>query len=235
MFYKPRSKRWHVHCLPIATGAVIGILISFSILGGCGGSDATLDTWYTLTMQLDTTMPVGQDTLSGAGAYREGSKVNIRANPELGWEFTGWTGDIGTVTNPILGNTEIVMNGNYNITAHFASLSITHSISGVVLEPQWPATLNYGERVKIGFDYSTNDTIAVYIFMHPLTNGTITPAYLSSGKSFYQPWQHKGESEFTVSAQAGQVVVDQLRFQIINIYQSEIIYEIFVPVSYTFQ
>jgi len=235
LIYKPRFKRSHIHPLKIAINIIITTLISLSVLGSCGRSDVPPIAQYTLTIHLDTTMVVGENTIIGTGIYNEGSVVNIRANPETGWEFIEWTGDIGTITNRFSNNTDIVMNGNYEITAHFTYPVITHSISNVALNPQWPATLNYGERVKIEFNYATNDKTAVYVFMHPFSNGSITPGYLSNGERIYHPWQNRGEVDFTVRLQSGQVVVDQIRLQIVNVIQSKILYEIYIPVSYTFQ
>ena len=108
---------------------IIGTIISISVLGSCGGSGAPPITQYTLTIHLETTMAVGDNTITGTGIYDEGSVVNIRANPETGWEFIEWTGNIVTVTNRFLNNTEIVMNGDYDITAHFTypvTVSYTH-------------------------------------------------------------------------------------------------------------
>jgi len=89
--------------------------------------------------------------------------------------------------------------------------------------------------VEISFNYETNDKTAVYIFVHPFTNGSITPGYLFGGRRIYHPWQNKGEISFTISSQPKQITVDQIRFQIMNIVQTKILYEIFIPVSYTFQ
>jgi hypothetical protein len=235
MIHKLRLKKLRTLLILIAVIIIIGTIISISVLGSCGGSGVPPVTQYTLTIHLETTMAVGDNTITGAGIYDEGSVVNIRANPETGWEFIEWTGNIVTVTNRFLNNTEIVMNGDYDITAHFTYPVITHTISNMVINPQWPATLNYGERVKIEFDYSTNDKTAVYVFARPFSNGSLAPGYLSSGINFYKPWQHKGECDFTISLQPGQVIVDQIRFQIVNVIQSKILYEIFIPVSYTFQ
>ena len=235
MIHKLRLKKLPI--LPIlgAVFIIIGTIISISVLGSCGGSGAPPITQYTLTIHLETTMAVGDNTITGTGIYDEGSAVNIRANPDLGWEFVEWTGDIGTITNRFSNNTDIVINGNYDIIANFTYPIITHTISNVVFNPQWPATLNYGERVQIVFDYSTNDKTAVYVFTHPFSNGSLAPGYLSGGTVFYKPWQHRGESDFTISLQLGQVIVDQIRLQIVNVIQSKILYEIFIPVSYTFQ
>ena len=235
MIHKLRLKKLRTLLISGAVIIIISTIISIPVLGSCSGSGVPPITQYTLTIHLDTTMAVSDNTITGAGIYNEGTVVNIRANPDTEWEFVEWTGDIGAITNRFSNNTEIVMNGNYNITANFTFPVITHNISNVVINPQWPATLNYGERVKIVFDYSTNDKTAVFIFARPFSNGSLAPGYLSSGTIFYKPWQHKGESDFTISLQPGQVIVDQIRFQTVNVIQSKILYEIFIPVSYTFQ
>ena len=235
MIYKLRLSKLLVLFMFSAVIIILGTIVSLSMLGSCGGSDVPPVAQYTLTMHLDTTMPVSENTIIGAGIYDEGSVINIRANPELGWEFVEWTGDIGTVISRFSNNTDIVMNGDYDITAHFTYPVITHNISNVVFNPQWPATLNYGEWVKIMFDYLNNDKTAVYIFARPFSNGSLAPGYLSGGTVFYNPWQRRGESDFTISLQPGQVIIDQIRFQIMNVIQSKILYETFIPVSYTFQ
>ena len=192
--------------------------------------------WDSVTWTVDmSTMSINESTFLGMGKYKEGSAINISASAATGWDFIEWTGDIETINNRFSSNTDIVMNGNYEITAHFNYPIITHSISNVVFSPETPARLSFGEKVKVSFDYQTNDKIAAYIFMHPFTNGSITSEYLFSGGRIYHPWQRKGEVNFTIKPQVQPVVIDQIRFRIMNIYQTEILNEIFVPVSYTFQ
>jgi len=197
---------------------------------------STETSWLSVEWTVDiSTMPVNENTFVGAGMYKEGSKINIRASAETGWEFIEWTGDIETIANRFSSNTDIVMNGNYEITAHFTYPEIAHSISNVVFNPEPPAQLSFGEKVKVSFDYKTNDKIAVYIFIDPFTNGSITSEYLLNGRRLYHPWQSKGEVDFTFTLQTDPVVVDQMRFRIMNIYETDVLYEIFVPVNYTFK
>jgi len=196
---------------------------------------STENVWDSVTWTVDmSTMPINESTFLGEGMYKEGSRINISASAGTGWEFIEWTGDIDTVTSRFSSNTDIAMNGNYEIVAHFTYPIITHNISNVVFNIEQPAKLSYGEQVEISFNYKTNDKTAVYIFIHPFSNGSITPGYLFSGNRIYHPWQCNGEVVFTVRLQPSQVVVDQIRFQIMNIVQTKILCEIFIPVRYIF-
>ncbi len=214
----------------------ISSLVSNSVGGGSS-------TGYTLTMNV-----AGFGTVSGYGAYKEGAEVTIRANPDLRWEFVNWTGDIDTVRDPLSSRTTLVMDGDYNITANFREREITpHTVYNIVFDPQWPTTLYYGEWVKINFDYmvefdylnadgSDVDIVPdAHILARPFSNGALAPGYLVSGYNFLRPWDKKGECGFTISSQPGQVVVDQIRFQITSADKSIIFNEFFVPVLYTFQ
>jgi len=47
--------------------------------------------------------------------YLPGTEVQLTANPESGWHFTGWSGDASGSSNP----TTITMNSDKSVTAHF--------------------------------------------------------------------------------------------------------------------
>ena len=42
------------------------------------------------------------------------------ASPTSGYRFANWMGDVGTIGNVNSAATNITINGNYSITAHFA-------------------------------------------------------------------------------------------------------------------
>lgn len=68
---------------------------------------------FTLTLAV-----VGNGRLNlpvGTRNYPSGSRVNLAATPDEGWEFDHWEGDLTGPTNP----NEIVMNGNKTVTAVF--------------------------------------------------------------------------------------------------------------------
>jgi uncharacterized repeat protein (TIGR02543 family) len=75
-------------------------------------------------------------------SYLIGTKVIITAEPELGWKFDGWTGDLKGTSNP----DTVVMDANKNISAAFSQLpagqyEVRRKIVGsgvVVVEPAGP-------------------------------------------------------------------------------------------------
>ncbi len=240
--YKPVLKTIPAFFLIVAVilvaSAINGLSSLFSNLVEGGPS-----TSYTLTMNMH-----GNGTLSGYGTYNEGTVSSIRANPDIKWEFVEWTGDIDTVSNRLSSSTTIVMDGDYIITANFSLREITpHTVYNIVFNPQWPATLFYDEWVTIEFDYtvefdylSSNDSDVdivpdAHILARPFSNGALSPGYLVRGYNFLRPWDKKGECEFTINFQPDQVVVDQIRFQIMNADKTIVFHEFFVPVIYTFQ
>jgi hypothetical protein len=198
---------------------------------------------YTLTMNMD-----GYGTITGYGAYEEGEMAFVRATPDRKWEFVEWTGDTDNMNDRFRNSTTILVDADYHVTANFKLRDITpHTVSNIVLRPEWPATLYYGEWIKINFDYtveylheseSGSDVDIVpdaHILARPFSNGALSPGYLVRGYNFLRPWDHEGEAEFTITSQRGRVVVDQIRFQITSADKTIIFHEFFVPVIYTFE
>jgi len=64
----------------------------------------------------------GEVTTPGEGTftYNKGTVVNLVAEPEEGYHFVNWTGEVGTIANAAAATTTIVMNGHYSILANFA-------------------------------------------------------------------------------------------------------------------
>lgn len=208
---------------------VFSIVTGLSAVGGC--SSETPVTQYTLTINVE-----GNGNSAGAGTYDEGTVVSMSAEPDAEWEFVEWTGGIDTIGDHRSASTTVVMDRDYTITARFRLQPVTPTnISNVILNPPWPITLDYGEWVKFEFDYFIDERFPVYITPRPLSNGTLAPGYLAKGSTLFNLFSGKGEGEFTINPQSGQVVVDQIRFQIRPLYEGTILYEFFVPVNYTFQ
>ncbi|MEJ2559039.1 MAG: hypothetical protein P8186_23050, partial [Anaerolineae bacterium] len=107
-----------------------------------------------------------------------------------------------------------------------------HSISNVTLDPPSPASLNTGQDVRVAFKYSTTEAGGVYIWARPVANGVPAPDYAASGSPLYPAGEGNGSGTFSI--ESGAVTVDQIRFQIWNADKSQLLYEFFVPVSYTF-
>jgi hypothetical protein len=73
----------------------------------------------------------GSITVPGQGtfAYDEGNVVDLVAEADEGYQFGGWTGDVGTIGNVTGAATTITMNDNYFITADFEP-TVLFSCSG---------------------------------------------------------------------------------------------------------
>ena len=99
---------------------------------------------YTLTM-----LTVGNGNISPGNVttYHYGDSVDIKAVNDLGWTFSGWSGD---ATGP--SNTTITMNSNKEVTATFTqntyALTMTTVGNGNV-SPGNITTYHYGDSVNI--------------------------------------------------------------------------------------
>jgi hypothetical protein len=74
----------------------------------------------------------------GTFIYDEGTLVDLVAGPDVGYHFGNWTGDVGTIGNINAASTNIIMNGNYIITANFVkqyALTISSTAGGNVSTP----------------------------------------------------------------------------------------------------
>jgi len=58
-------------------------------------------------------------------SYTLGTTVTLQATPNSGYVFTGWSGDLTGTTNPAT----LVMNSNKSVTANFAAVTYTLTIS----------------------------------------------------------------------------------------------------------
>jgi len=106
------------------------------------------ETSFSITAQYALTMfVIGQGTVTpGNGTYSARTKVGIKALPESGWAFLGWTGDASSTAN-----TTITMNGNKTITAVFIPKAEVNRPPDVLkahasMDFLWPAN---GEMVPV--------------------------------------------------------------------------------------
>ena len=74
------------------------------------------------TYTLATSATNGSIAIKPSGSvFNQGVTVSIKATPEFGYQFSGWSGDLSGKVNPA----SIVMNANKNITANFTKLEGT--------------------------------------------------------------------------------------------------------------
>ena len=77
---------------------------------------------YTLTVN---TVGQGSVTLNPpGGTYDSGTVVTLTANPDSGWQFDNWSGDLSGSTNP----TTITMTSNKTVTANFSEVGTTGTV-----------------------------------------------------------------------------------------------------------
>ncbi|MDH4366685.1 MAG: hypothetical protein OEV57_00905 [Dehalococcoidia bacterium] len=94
---------------------VCSFLISAALVAGMAGCS---DGSHTLT--IDSTAG-GSVSTPGEGAftYEAGTVVTLVATPDVGYQFVRWTGNVSRVADIYTATTNITMNGDYSITAHF--------------------------------------------------------------------------------------------------------------------
>ena len=102
------------------------VLVLIAAMAGCvsispsGGGDYGGS--YALTI---TSTTGGSVTTPGEGTFTcaEGAVVNLLAEPEEGYQFTSWSGCVGTIANVTAASTTITASASYSIWANFAGNS----------------------------------------------------------------------------------------------------------------
>src|SRR5262249_14883613 len=79
-------------------------------------------------------------------SYVAGSSVTLTAVPDAGWQFTGWSGDLGGPSNPAT----IVMDASKNILATFVPIVVPPSIAN----PPASLTVNAGDSATFAVGVS---------------------------------------------------------------------------------
>ena len=105
-------------------------------------------------------------------------------------------------------------------------------VSNVRFVPASPARLQNGDRVSVRFDYTTAQADGVRIGAVPFTGGARTPYAEWTGYSEYGTGSGEGNAFFTV--RHGNLVVDQVRFQITTIDRSRVLHESTVSVEFAY-
>lgn len=119
-------------------------------------------------------------TVSGGGAYQQGSSPTIIANPSPGYSFASWSG--AGVANSSSPTTTVDMSQARSVTANFSALSYTLSVNA-----------NSGGSASGGGSYNYGDTptitaspLAGYRFLSWSGSGVSNPASSSTTVSITQ-------------------------------------------------
>ena len=93
-------------------------LIILALIAGmvsCGGGGVEYDLAISSTAGGSVTAP-GEGTFT----YDEGTVVDLVAQPDEGYQFINWTGDVGGIADVYAAETTITINNHCSITANFA-------------------------------------------------------------------------------------------------------------------
>jgi hypothetical protein len=99
--------------------------------------------WYSLTI---SSTEGGSVTTPGEGTsvHAANTTVDLVAEPNVGYQFLSWTGNVSTIANVHAASTNITMNASYSITATFETshpepimviLTVYSTIGGLVTTP----------------------------------------------------------------------------------------------------
>jgi hypothetical protein len=128
------------------------LLIMVALIGGMAGCAPAQE--YTLSI---SSTPGGNVTHPGIGTftYPAGAVVLLEVEPEEGYSFTHWSGNVSTIEDVNSPTTTVTMNGHYFITANFA----------------------YGRFIRTWYDLDDirDDLAGYYILMNDLDSST--PGY----------------------------------------------------------
>jgi len=92
------------------------------------GAETELPTWNLVVIEytLNISSTAGGSVTEpgkGTSTYDAGTVVDLVAEPEEGYRFVNWTGDVGTIADVKDAETTITMLGDYSITANFEAIS----------------------------------------------------------------------------------------------------------------
>lgn len=108
----------------------------------------------------------------------------------------------------------------------------SHAITNIVFAPGPDAFLTFNQHVNLTFDYVTTEPTGVRIFARPFSSGSLAPSYAAHGSPAYPTGTGNGSGYFTI--QSSDVFVDQVRFQMKNDNQSQLLLELLVPTAFVF-
>jgi uncharacterized repeat protein (TIGR02543 family) len=86
------------------------------------GYETATDTFTLLVLLNEYTLTVISDhgtinKIPDQLTYHNGDMVQLTANPDTGWDFIGWTGDLISASNPVL----VTIAGNTSVTANYSA------------------------------------------------------------------------------------------------------------------
>lgn len=101
------------------------------------------------------------------------------------------------------------------IAALFVSTqALADNITNVKVSVERLAHLSHGEQVNVSFNYATNYSGKVRIFVRPMTQNNPSPNYSAQGSKTYTAKKGRGRGGFTITK--GDILVDRIRIRIVT-------------------
>ena len=126
-------------------------LITAVLVWAMTGCTAVYPTEYKLTISSTT----GGSVVSpreGTSTHAERTRVTLIADPDDGYRFVSWTGDVGIISDVKSAQTVITIRGEYSIIAEFEKipeyyLTVSFTVGGRVIKPKEGMSIYKGEKV----------------------------------------------------------------------------------------
>jgi uncharacterized protein YneR len=130
-----KKKRFLAVTIWILLNLILGLFLSINLVGlvrvyAQGPYSLTVNTVGSGSVDLDPT----------GGVYDEGTEVTLTANPDSGWEFSGWSDDLSGTTNP----ESITMNSDKTVTATFTKIPKKNTVLTVIVMGSGSTTPSQG-------------------------------------------------------------------------------------------
>jgi hypothetical protein len=156
--------------------------------------------------------PVGSGNASGHFTITAGDEIVTQAR------FRMTNGD----------QSQILLEFWVPVQYHFAA----NSISDIKFDPPSPTAMLFNQHVNVAFDYVIAEAGGALIFARPFSGGSLTPNYAAHGSGLYPAGI--GTDKGYISVVSGSTIVDHIRIQMKNADQSQVLYEMMVPVQFPY-
>jgi len=169
-------------------------------------ADKSVTATFTLLPQYHTltTATSGQGTVAPSfGTYESNSVVTLTATASQGWEFSGWSGDLGGSSNPAT----VTMDSNKYVLAMFEQRSPVINAFAVT-----PATIGSGEAATLLWDISRADSASIDNGIGSVdpTRGSLEVAPLSATTYMLTATNEAGSDTATVTVKVGPGIVESI-------------------------
>ena len=144
----------------------------------------------------------GAVTPSG-GSYASGTLVQLTANPDPGWQFSQWSGDISGTANPV----EITMNSNKAISATFVESAGNSNPAGgysnenIIPSNQVNQSTNGNGIITVHFKIKDqdNDPCNIHSFQYSINGGSNwnVPVNGDNSLSLSNGWKDNNTSSYS--------------------------------------